>query len=81
MQVALMSHRTTAPQIEALEPECWGVSWGVGLSECPQAIDMHGNTGKELELARRHNPCIHLISNTAVSLVFTMVLPNHRSQV
>ena len=31
MQVALMSHRTTAPQIEALEPECWGVSWGVGL--------------------------------------------------
>ena len=32
---ALMSHRTNAPQIEALEPECWGVSWGVAVSEFP----------------------------------------------
>ena len=29
MQFALMGHGTVAPQIEALEPECWGVSWGV----------------------------------------------------
>ena len=30
MQFALMGHGTVAPQIEALEHECWGVSWGVG---------------------------------------------------
>ena len=41
-----MSRRTTAPQIEALEPEYRGVSWGVGEYECPQAIDIQGNTGK-----------------------------------
>ena len=32
MQFVLVSHRTAAPQIEALEPECWGVSWGVGVA-------------------------------------------------
>ena len=28
---AAVSRGTTAPQIEALEPEFWGVSWGVGI--------------------------------------------------
>ena len=40
MQMVLMSHRTTAPQIEALEPEYWGVSWGVGVSENLYPIDI-----------------------------------------
>ena len=30
MQLVLMGHRTVTPPIEALEPERWGVSWGVG---------------------------------------------------
>jgi hypothetical protein len=29
---ALMSQGNVAPQIEALEPECWGVSWGVAAA-------------------------------------------------
>ena len=33
MQFALMGHGTVAPQIEALEHECWGVIWGAGASE------------------------------------------------
>ena len=28
--MVLMGHGTVAPQIEALEPEYWGVSWGAG---------------------------------------------------
>ena len=36
----------TAPQISALEPECWGVVWGVCLPECPQALDVKSNTGR-----------------------------------
>ena len=47
---------TVAPQIEALEPECWGVSWGVGAYEYPQALDIQGKAGKELELARGIEP-------------------------
>lgn len=31
----MMSHGDTAPQIEALEPEYWRVSWGLGISEYP----------------------------------------------
>ena len=33
MQFVLIGHATVAPQIEALEPESWGVSWGVGVSD------------------------------------------------
>ena len=40
MQFVLVSHRTAAPQIEALEPECWGVSWGVDVLNNTQAIDI-----------------------------------------
>ena len=32
MQLMLIEHGTVAPQIEALEPEYWGVSWGVDVS-------------------------------------------------
>ena len=46
MQLVLMGHGTLAPQIEALEPECWGVSWGVAVSEYPQTPDIQGNMGK-----------------------------------
>ena len=46
----------TAPHIEALEPEYWGVIWGVVLPEYPQAIDIKRNTGKEMELARGIEP-------------------------
>ena len=46
VQLMTMGQGTVAPQIEALEPECWGVSWGVGLPEYPQALDIHGNTGE-----------------------------------
>ena len=53
---ALMSQTNVAPHIEALEPESWGVSWGVTVCEHPQALDMQGNTGKELELARGIEP-------------------------
>ena len=34
---------TTAPEIEALEPESWGVTWGVGIYKYPQAIDIYGH--------------------------------------
>ena len=40
---AAVSRGTTAPQIEALEPEFWGVKWGEGLPEYPQALDIQGN--------------------------------------
>ena len=49
---ALMSQTNVAPHIEALEPERWGVT----VCEHPQALDMQGNTGKELELARGIEP-------------------------
>jgi hypothetical protein len=32
MQLVLMGHGTVAPQIEALEAESWGVTWGMGVS-------------------------------------------------
>ena len=32
MQLMLMGSGTVAPRIEALEPETWGVSWGVGVT-------------------------------------------------
>ena len=56
MQLALIGHGTIAPQIEALEPECWGVSWGVALPEYSQSLDIQGNTGEEMELARGIEP-------------------------
>ena len=31
---------TTAPEIEALEPEIWGVTWGASLFKYPQVIDI-----------------------------------------
>ena len=37
------------PKIEALEPECRGVSWGVGPYEYPQAPDIKGKMGEELK--------------------------------
>ena len=43
MQLMTMGQGTVAPQIEALEPECWGVSWGVKLPEYSQAIDIYGH--------------------------------------
>jgi hypothetical protein len=33
MQLVLIGHGTIAPQIAALEPEYWGVSWGVDVSD------------------------------------------------
>ena len=33
MQFVLMGNGTVAPQIEALEHECWGVIWGAGASD------------------------------------------------
>ena len=56
MQLVLMGQGKAAPQIEALEPEYWGVSWGVVVSEYPQASNMQGNTGGEMELARGIEP-------------------------
>ena len=47
---------TAAPQIEALEPECWGVIWGAGAYENPKALVIKGNTGEEMELARGIEP-------------------------
>ena len=47
-----MGHGAVAHQIEALEPECWGV----GLPEYHQAIDIQGNIGEEMELARGIEP-------------------------
>ena len=40
---------TVAPQIEALEPECWGVSWEVGAYEYPQAPDIKRKMEEELK--------------------------------
>ena len=40
MQLMTMGHGTVAPQIEALEPESWGVTWGVGISDNYSAIDI-----------------------------------------
>ena len=56
MQLVLIGHGTVAPQIVALEPECWGVSWGVALPECPQPLDINGNIEEEMELARGIEP-------------------------
>ena len=56
MQLVLMGHATADPQIEALEPECWGVVLGVGLHEHPQSLHIKGNMGQELELARGIEP-------------------------
>ena len=38
MQFALMGHGTVAPQIEALEHECWGVIWGRGHLKLPNPL-------------------------------------------
>ena len=41
MHLVLIGHGTVAPQIEALEPESWGVTWGVSLFKYPQVIDIY----------------------------------------